>query len=247
MNKKHLNWITIAFSALMLLVVSMMLMSTFRRPGEIKLPDTDTSADQTVENPDKNNSALTVIEITPETVQTAIATLSRPDAYQRTITVEQFWAGGSGTYETMVTVSGPWTRTDRTMSDGRVRHCITGSETVYIWYNSEKKLYSGPVGEISSDNEQSIPTYENILDLPTKQIVTADYRSFSDINCIYVEAISADDDHTLRYWVSVDSGLLVAAEKLIEGETIYRMGALDVELTEPAVRDFTLPDGTVLI
>ena len=36
MNKKHLNWITIAFSALMLLVIGMMLMNTFRRPGEIK-------------------------------------------------------------------------------------------------------------------------------------------------------------------------------------------------------------------
>ena len=246
MNKKHLNWITIAFSALMLLVIGMMLMNTFRRPGEIKLPDTDAAADQTVEDPAKNSAALTVIEITPKTVQTAIATLSRPDAYQRTITVEQFWTGGSATDETMVTVSGPWTRTDRTMSDGRVRHCITGAEAVYIWYNNEKELYSGPVGEISADNEQSIPTYENILDLPTEQIVTADYRSFSDINCIYVEA-SSPDDHTLRYWVSVDSGLLVAAEKLIQGATIYRMGALEVDFSEPAAKDFTLPDGTVLI
>ena len=243
MNKKHLNWITIAFSALLLLVIGMMLMNTFRRPGEIKLPDTDAAADQTVEDPAKNSAALTVIEITPKTVQTAIATL---DAYQRTITVEQFWTGGSATYETMVTVSGPWTRTDRTMSDGRVRHCITGAEAVYIWYNNEKELYSGPVGEISADNEQSIPTYENILDLPTEQIVTADYRSFSDINCIYVEA-SSPDDHTLRYWVSVDSGLLVAAEKLIQGATIYRMGALEVDFSEPAAKDFTLPDGTVLI
>lgn len=246
MEKKHLNWVTIGFAALALLVVAMMLMNTIHRPTAITLPDTDATPDQTVQDSDRTDDSLTVIEITPDTVQAAIATLSRPDAYQRTITIEQFWTGGSATYETMVSVRSPWTRTDRTMPDGRVRHTIIGPETVYVWYNNEQNVYSGPAGEISADNEQSIPTYETILTLPTDQIIKADYRDFSGIHCIYVEAVSPGA-HTLRYWVSVDTGLLVAAEKLIQDETVYRMGALTADQTEPAAETFTLPNGESII
>lgn len=245
MNKKHLNWVTIGFAALALLVVGMMVMNTLRRPGEIRLPDTDAVPDQTVEDPDRTEGVLTVVEIDPDTVQAAIATLNRPSEYQRMITVEQFWTGGSATYETTVNVKESWTRTDRTMPDGRVRHTIIGPETTYVWYNNEQNVYSGPTGEVSADNEQSIPTYETILDLPADRITTADYRNFSDSYCIYVEA-ALDDEHTLRYWVSVESGLLVAAEKLIREETVYRMAASSADLTEPAAEFFILPDGTAL-
>jgi hypothetical protein len=245
MNKKHLNWVTVGFAALAFLVVVMMVLNTIRRPGEIRLPDTDTVPDQSVEDTEQADDALTVIEITPDTVQTAVATLARPNVYQRTVTVEQFWNGGSAAYETMVTVNEAWTRTDRTMPDGRVRHTIIGPETVYVWYNSEKNFYSGPTGEISADHEQAIPTYETILDLSADQIVAADYRDFSGIPCIYVEAASLEE-HTVRYWVSVDTGLLVAAEKLIQNETVYRMGALTADLTDPSAEAFLLPDGTVV-
>lgn len=246
MDKKRLNWVTFGFTALALVVVSMMLMNIVRRPGEIKLPDVETISDQTAENPNQTSAALTVIEITPETVQAAIETLHRPSMYQRTVTVEQFWSGGSGSYDTNVTVNGSWTRTDRVMPDGRVRHCIFGTDEVYIWYNNERKVYTGSVGDVSADHEQSMPTYETILDLQADQIVVSDYRTFSDINCIYVEAVFPDD-YTVRYWVSVDSGLLVAAEKLFGNDTIYRMGALALDQTEPADGSFTLPDGTNLL
>ena len=143
-----------------------------------------------------------------------------------------------------MTVNGPWTRTDRTMPDGRARHTITGPETVYVWYNNEKSVYSGPVGAVSADVEQSIPTYEDILELSPEQISAADYRTISGVNCIYVEAAEDDGGYVLRYWVSVDTGLLVAAEKLLDGQRVYRMEALTVDQTEPAATEFTLPDGT---
>ena len=83
MNKKRLNWVTFGFAALALLVVGMMLMDTIRRPGEITLPHTDAVSDQMTEDADRTEDALKVIGISPDTVQAAIATLSRPDAYQR--------------------------------------------------------------------------------------------------------------------------------------------------------------------
>ena len=245
MDKRNLKWITWGAVILTVLIVAAMLMDTLRRPGQITLPDPDAVENQTSSDAVTEGSALSVVEVRPDTVQAAIATLSRPEVYRRTVTVEQFWEGGSGKYEIAVTVNAPWTRTDRTMPDGRVRHTITGSDAVYIWYNNERSTYVAPVGDVSADMEQSIPTYEDILNLPAEEITLADYRAISEVNCIYVEA--QQEGHLLRYWVSVDTGLLVAAEKLAEDETVYRMGSLTVDQTESTLEEFTLPDGTILM
>lgn len=246
MDKRNLNWITWGFIVLTVLAAILMLSGTLHRTSHITLPASDGGQGQSAEDPDTDSDLLTVVEVLPETVQSAIATLSRPESYRRTVTIEQFWSGGSGTYEILVTVSGPWTRTDRTMPDGRVRHTITGEGTAYVWYNSEESVYSAPAGEITADNEQSIPTYEDILELLVEEITAADYRVASGLNCIYVETAETAEGYALRYWVSVDTGLLVAAEKLLDGSPVYRMGAPTVDQTTPDAAEFTLPDGTVL-
>ena len=74
-----------------------------------------------------------------------------------------------------------------------------------------------------------------------------DACALSDVDCIYVEAVSSDGDCALRYWVSVETGLLVAAEKLFDDETVYRMGALTIDQMEPSSAEFTLPNGNQLI
>ncbi len=44
-----------------------------------------------------------------------------------------------------------------------------------------------------------------------------------------------------------ETGLLVASERLLEGETIYRMASLTAVLEHPPTDRFILPDGTVLL
>ncbi len=244
MDKQWLNRITMAFLAVTVLAVVLMLGGTLGRTPHITLPDSSPLPGQTAG--DKTGQVLTVVEITPETVQTAIATLSRPEEYRRTVTVEQFWAGGSGIYETAVSVSGGWTRTDRTLSSGRTRHTLTDGEVTHIWYDGEEAR-TLPAGNISADNEQTIPTYEDILALPPGLIVLADYREISGVNCVYVETAADSRGYVLRYWVGADTGLLVASERLLGGETVYRMAALALDQNGPAAADFILPDGTVLL
>lgn len=55
------------------------------------------------------------------------------------------------------------------------------------------------------------------------------------------------DGYVSRYWVNVDTGLLVAAERLQNDETIYRMGELSMTVDPEFTDDFTLPDGTVVV
>ena len=94
--------------------------------------------------------------------------------------------------------------------------------------------------------EQAIPTYEDVLELPVEEIAAANYQTLSDMNCIYVETAADAYGYVLRYWVSVDTGLLVAAEKQLDGETVYRMWETSSELDPIIETEFTLPDGTDL-
>ena len=247
MDKRKLNRITAVFLTLVVLVVARMLSGSFRRPTRVVLPQETESSGQFPGGEETANDALNVVAVAPNTVQSAIRTLERPARYRRTINTQRFWSGGSGTLETTVSVSAPWTRLDRTEADGRLRHTLTDGQTTYVWYNSETAVFSAPAGEISSDAEQAIPTYEEILELPAERIVSADYRVIgTDVSCIYVETDTDQNGYRLRYWVSVDSGLLVAAEKLLEEETVYRMWETAVDLSPAFSTEFTLPDGTVL-
>ena len=243
--KRTQKLVTWGIVVLVVLVVLLMLVSNLRRSSRVILPDTSTDTENSAEQP-VEGSTLTVVEVTPETVQAAIATLHRPEAYSRSVTVEYLWSGGSRSVEMNVFVSGGWSRTDRTMPDGQVRHTVTNGETTYIWYNDENEFFSGPAGTVTPDMEQAIPTYEDVLSLPVEEIAQADYRMVSDVRCIYVETAEDDWGYTQRYWVSVDTGLLVVAERLQEGETVYRMASLTADKSVPDAGTFTLPDGTVL-
>ena len=236
-----------AFAVATVLIVALMLTHTLQRRVHITLPAPSSASSDVQTDPEGNRSALSIVEITPKSVQAAIETLSRPASYRRTVTLEQFWEGGSGSWTVSAYVKGKWQRTDRLMPDHRMRHTITDGETVYIWYNSEKTVFTAPAGDITADHDQTIPTYEEILNLDASRIAAADYRDLEGLRCIYVETAESENGYALRYWVSVDSGLLVSSEKLYHGEVIYRMSALTLEPTAPVNSDFALPDGTQLI
>lgn len=156
--KRTQKLVTWSIVILVVLVVLLMLMSNLRRSSRVVLPDTSTSAGDSAEQT-SGGSAIQVVEVTPETVQAAIATLHRPEAYSRSVTVEYLWNGGSSTSEITVSASGGWSRTDRTLPDGQTRHAITNGETTYIWYNSETDVFTGPPPERShrTRNRRSRP------------------------------------------------------------------------------------------
>ncbi|MCI8329048.1 MAG: hypothetical protein HFG02_05405 [Oscillibacter sp.] len=249
MDKRKLNWVAGAVLALAVVFLALMLGGTLNRTAHITLPASNPLRDPSAGDDASSSGSLTVVEITPDTVQAAIASLSRPASYGRSVSVTYFWKGGSGTQELYTIVRGPWTRTDRGLGNGQTRISITNGQETYIWYGYESgaQVYAAPAGDISADDEQSIPTYEDILDLPAEDIVQADYRSLDVLRCIYVETAADAAGYSLRYWVSVDTGLLVQAEKLLGEETVYRMTSLYVDQTEYDASRFTLPDGTVLL
>ena len=107
-------------------------------------------------------------------------------------------------------------------------------------------VYSGPAGERSADLSQRLPTYEDVLALDKKDITAAGYEERDGQPCVYV-ASNSPMGYTERWWISANSGLLVAVETEKDGELVYAMSSRDVvsplDQTEGV---FVLPDGTEL-
>ena len=244
MGKQKMTPIGIACILLvLLLVVAFMVRGSLREPEKIVLPPEPSTTEPS--GPIVDNEAVDRVEVRPDTVQSAIEVLARPRVYTRTITVERYWSDGSGVSVITAAAADGWLRLDVTETDGQTRHVITGDDAVYIWYGSSRKVYSG-ASALTQDAEQGILTYEDILALPPERIAAADYRALEGVNCIYVETEPDEAGYVERYWVSVSSGLLAAAERECDGAVVYRMAALTVSYDGVDAEDFTLPNGTVL-
>ena len=186
------------------------------------------------------------VEVTTQTVTGVVATLARPASYYRELTVETLWPGGSATAQVQVWADGGWSHVRQTLPSGVVRHDLTGEDTLYYRYDGSKTYAQTPADEKSSDLAQHIPTYETVLDLEPNEISAAGYEIRGDLPCILVEVPSGSQGMR-RFWVSVDSGLLVSAEVEEEGQLVYRMTAYSpVQSPCPADGSFSLPDGTIL-
>ena len=186
------------------------------------------------------------VAVTPETVQSIVATLSRPDSYYRELTVETLWSGGSYASPVQYWEDGGWAHTRQVLASGAVRHDLTGPETAYYWYEGSTAWGTFPADERSSDLAQHIPTYETVLELDPESITGAGYELRGSLPCVYVE-VQKEEGALERYWISTDSGLLISAERELNGALVYRMTAYSqIQAPCPATASFALPDGQVL-
>ena len=183
------------------------------------------------------------VEVTPQTVQSVISVMERLESYSRTVTTTL--EGSSAV--AWVWVDEGWTRADMDLPSGLSVHTIVGDGRLWRWYGTEQAVLSWEADSSSMDIEgQRIPTYEDVLLLKPEDITAAGYEEREDQPCVYVEA-GTELGYTERYWISVDSGLLVAAETEKDGEVVYAMTARDVVSPLDETQGiFVLPDGTVL-
>lgn len=245
MGKKVSKPIGIAVIMLILLVIVFMMRGSLRGPVRVVLPDEMTNEEIDGETDDGENDAINRVSIRPLTVQNAIAVLKRPIRYRRTVVIERYYSGGSCIETAEVFVDGSWTRVNVTKDGAENRHFISNGEVSYIWYGNSKSYYTGAAA-LSADEEQSIPTYEDILKIDTQRIALADYRMLETKDCIYVETAADTAGYIERYWVCVSDGLLVAAEKICGEDVVYRMASMDADGEATMEDAFVLPDGTQL-
>ena len=187
------------------------------------------------------------LEVTPETVQHVIASLSRPASYSREFTVEYLWEGGSSSIPVQFWTDSGWSHSRRIQPSGLIRHDLVGPDGWHYWYEGYSQYESAPADEYSADLSQHIPTYETVLGLEPSHITDAGYEMRGELPCIYVVTAVPELDLLERYWISTDNGLLVSAEQEQSGQLVYRMSAYSpVQSPCPSTASFRLPDGTQL-
>jgi len=238
--------------AVIFLIVGALFTSFGRSFFSLNTPPVELPAPGSVENssvspPSSGSDPYQTVAVTPSTVQSVIATLARSDSYYRELTVESLWNGGSSTTTVQVWTDEGWSHCRQVLPSGAVRHDLVGEGTLYYWYEGSQQYETAPADGASSDLAQRIPTYETVLELEPAAITGAGYELRSGLPCVYAEVTLDEGYQVERYWVSVDSGLLVSAERELDGEMVYRMTAYsDVQIPCPASASFTLPDGTAL-
>ena len=173
------------------------------------------------------------VDVTPETVQSIVASLSRPESYYRELTVETLWSDGSHSTSVQFWQDGGWSHTRQILPSGAVRHDLTGEDTTYYWYEG-------------SERYRSFPADEYVLDLDKDTITQTGYERRDVWPCVYLQ-VQVSDTVVERYWISTDTGLLVSAEREQNGQLVYRMTAYtQVQTPCPTTASFALPDGTEL-
>lgn len=197
--------------------------------------------------PLSNNDRFLSVDVTPDTVQSIIATLKRADSYARDITVTDFWGPDSfASTGFSVWVDNGFTRVQAQLNSGRVQNTLLDGDTLYLWYDQSQKYLTLDAADSASDLLQRFPTYEDVIALDKASITDAGYLLQDDWTCIYVSVFEEELELYHHYWIDIDSGLLVMAETLMGDQVVYRMTSSALQAPCPATASFQLPDGTQL-
>ena len=186
---------------------------------------------------------LLPVEVTPDTVQSVIATLSRPESYSRSMTVTLYWGeNGKGEQQVRMWADDGYVKTTVTSGSG-VQHRLVGDGKLRLWYDGDTVWKEVPAGSHSADLAQHIPTYEDVLSADESEITRASYVDREGKDCIYVEMVR--EGVTDRYWIETATGLLAFCVTLEGDKTVYTMEETDYTSPLEDASVFLLPDGSM--
>ena len=251
MEQKNRSLIVLAIT----LIIAIAMFTSFGRNlftqniPDVVLPNAgDTSSQEPGLMDSSREDPYQLVDVTPETVQNVIATLSRPGSYYRDITLETLWEDGSASVPVQVWHTEATSHVRQVLPSGAIRHDLVQGDAQHYWYEGSRQYKTVAADSGSADLAQHIPTYETVLSLEPDRITAAGYEQKDSLPCILVEVSSDDPDRIERYWISLDSGLLSAAELERNGMIVYRMFANGpVTIPCPPDASFRLPDGTDLL
>ena len=185
------------------------------------------------------------VDVTPETVQSIVASLSRPESYYRELTVETYWTGGSHSTSVQFWQDDGWSHTRQVLPSGRCATILPAMKRPTTGMRAQRAtlLSRRPVFRRLTSTFPPTRTYLTWIRTPSSRPA----MSAGDVwPCVYLQ-VQVSDTVVERYWISTDTGLLVSAEREQNGQLVYRMTAYtQVQTPCPTTASFALPDGTEL-
>lgn len=243
MDKK--NRLTITISIITLVIVA--LLASFSRTIFLQnIPSVSLANPDDTQQGDSAFGHYWLVAATPDTVQAIVATIVRPDSYYREMTVEYLWSGGGSATSVQVWHHQSCTYARLDDQSGVIENRLSDGATLYSWYEGTTQLLQAPVDAAGDDLAQIIPTYESLLDADPSDILEAGYEMKDGTACVYA-AVQQDEDSIERFWISVDQGLLMAAQREQGEQVVYRLSSTGgVTVPCPSDTSFDLPDGSTL-
>jgi len=204
----------------------------------------DTTALPTASGGGEIGGGVTLAEVTPETVQAVVATLARPDSYSRRLLVTSYWDGGSQTRPVQV-----WQKTGATRirisspeAGEADRNLLLEDGALSVWYGEGPEVFRTEAEQDrAADILQMLPSYEDLLEADPAQIEEAGYVNLYGSWRIMAAVREKPTEYLMIYYVSIETGLLEAAERRDGDRTIYRMTAEQADLAAPEDEVFLLP------
>lgn len=186
----------------------------------------------------------TLAEVTPETVQAVVRTLARPDSYSRRLLVSSYWEDGGQAWLIQVWQKNEDTRIRLTSqgTGGADKNCLLRDGELCIWYGDGPEVFrSEAAQQLSADILQMIPSYEDLLRTDPAQIEDAGYVNLYGTWRIMAAVREKPTDYLMVYYISIDTGLLEAAERRDGDKVIYRLTSEQADLAAPGDEMFLLP------
>ena len=176
-------------------------------------------------------------EVTPETVQAVVGTLVRPDSYSRSLHVESFWTGGSQRWNVQVWQKNSLTRIRLETEDGslpaKLMQLDRDSVTVWLEGHEEAPVTYGNTDPELADALQMLPTYEDLQSADASLIEAAGYVKLNGVWRIMAAVREQPTGYRMLYYISIETGLLEAAERWNGDTLLYRMTADTADLAAP--------------
>ena len=231
--------IAIAVTVLAAVFVSFGLPAITGRIPQVTLADLDQP------DPQESNQQLLPVEVTPDTVQSVVATLSRPESYSRTMTVSLYWGeSGQADQQVQMWAGDGYVKTTVSSVSG-VQHRLVGDGKLRLWYEGDTSWKEMDADSRSADLAQHIPTYEDVLSVDIDRLTKASYVSKGGKDCIYVEVAQDRPDTVDCYWIETATGLLAFCETMEGEKLVYSMAETDFTSPLESPDEFTiLPDGS---
>ena len=211
--------------------------------GKIILPGSgDGISGVDVEIVEQNIGKVEQVAVDRDNALRGIASLQRPAEYTYAADVTYFYPGGSTVVHLTGAVSDSYCKAAQTTPNGTLKHTLITPDSIYIWSSASVALYKGAKGETTGDDLLLMPTYEELLAPDGGKVTEAQYHA--DGSPANITVSFERGDKRMVYTLSVETGLLIAAEEF-EGETrLYRAELTSVSCEKPDASYFRLPNGT---
>lgn len=231
--------ITAAIAAALVWLVFIFVPSSSVETVPVVLP-TPAVSDSSADESNNQSGNDTVINISPGTVQAAISTLSRADNYSRVLNITNYWSGGNSQQQINVWVQGDSSRF--TISgQGISKNVLINGTDLWIWYSDSKDIYHGSAHSGDADEYQALISYEHLLELDKSLITDAGYEIYHDETCIYAKYTDGSYGYATKFWVSVNTGLLMGSETYDGEMLIYSLFSSAPDISTPDESIFKLP------